>query len=223
MILRSDQPLTLIGGGAVSDAGFDAALAHAPRIVAADGGARHALARGQMPEAVIGDMDSIRAGEISALPADRLHRIDEQDSTDFDKVLRNVETPLFLGLGFLGARLDHELAVLNTLVRQPHKRGVLIGERDIALLLPPALRLDLAPGTRVSLFPFGPASGTSDGLRWPIGGIGFSPDGRVGTSNIADGAVYLAMTTAKMLLMLPTDCLGAMLDGLAEAPRWDSL
>jgi thiamine pyrophosphokinase len=88
-------------------------------------------------------------------------------------------------------------------------------------LCPPSLSLPLAEGCRISLFPMGAVEGASDGLRWPIGGMTFSPDGRVGTSNLAQGAVSLTMKAPKMLVMLPADTLGTVAGALRAAPaRW---
>jgi thiamine pyrophosphokinase len=55
--LASRQPVTLIGGAPVPRADLDAALALAPVLAAADGGADAALANGLVPQAVWGDFD----------------------------------------------------------------------------------------------------------------------------------------------------------------------
>ena len=223
MIVHNDAPVTLVGGGDLSDRDLAAAVRLAPSVVAADGGARACLARGIEPLAVIGDMDSIGAELRAALPAAALHEIAEQDSTDFDKALRNIAAPLVLGVGFLGDRLDHQLAALNTLVRHPGRACVLIGGGDLVFLCPPALRLPLDPGCRVSFFPMGAVEGTSDGLDWPVSGIGFAPDGRVGTSNRAQGEVFVSVTAPKMLMLLPDRTLETVVTALAARPvaGWD--
>ncbi|MEM6474451.1 MAG: thiamine diphosphokinase, partial [Planctomycetota bacterium] len=114
MIVNHTSPLTLIGGGAVTDRDMDRATKVGPTLVAADGGAIAAVARGLIPTAVIGDFDSIDETTIAALQEQTLHHFSDQDSTDFDKCLRNIDAPLILGIGFAGARLDHHLANLNT-------------------------------------------------------------------------------------------------------------
>ena len=80
-LFRSDRPVTLIGGGDVLAVDAAAAVALAPVVMAADGGADTALALGLMPDAVVGDFDSIGDAARAAIPAERLHRIAEQDST----------------------------------------------------------------------------------------------------------------------------------------------
>ncbi|NCU21110.1 thiamine pyrophosphokinase, partial [Candidatus Falkowbacteria bacterium] len=89
-IIKSNKGVTLIGGARVGASDLAQALALAPCLVAADGGADRALALGHMPEAVIGDFDSISPAARAAIAPERLHPIAEQDSTDFGKCLRHV-------------------------------------------------------------------------------------------------------------------------------------
>lgn len=188
--------------------------------VAADGGAASVLAAGRVPDAVIGDMDSLPAALRAQLPEAAVHPIAEQESTDFDKALRSIAAPLVLGHGFLGGRLDHQLAALTVLVRRAAQPCVLFGEEDLTCLCPPRLGLDLPRGTRLSLFPMGEVRGASEGLRYPIDGLDFAPGLRTGTSNEALGPVVLSITAPLMLLILPLACEAALLAGLARAPRW---
>jgi thiamine pyrophosphokinase len=191
-------------------------------LVAADGGAGHALAAGHQPEAVIGDMDSLLAADRALLDAGRIHQIAEQDSTDFEKCLTAIRAPVVLGLGFTGPRLDHQLAAYNALVRHHGSRCILVGADEVVMLAPPALRLDLTPGDTVSLFPMGAVEAKSEGLHWPVGGLSFAPDGRVGTSNRATGPIWLAVTAPKMLLFLPRHVLGQLVATLMDRPYgWD--
>jgi thiamine pyrophosphokinase len=119
VIVDSLENVTLIGGGAVDSAQLARALDLAPVLVAADGGADSALAAGHVPRAVIGDMDSLSAAARDTIPAARIHPVPEQDSTDFEKALSRIRAPLVLGLGFMGPRLDHMLAVYHGLLALP--------------------------------------------------------------------------------------------------------
>ncbi|TNF18749.1 MAG: thiamine diphosphokinase [Rhodobacteraceae bacterium] len=209
-IVSASDPILLAGGGEFRHADLIVARTWAKRAVAADGGAAVLLRHGVMPEAVIGDLDSLPDAVRAALPRGVLHRIEEQDSTDFDKCLRHISAPLILGLGFLGARVDHQLSVFNRLVARPDVRCILIGREDVVFHCPRALALTLAPGMRVSLFPMRPVTGQSTGLRWPIDGLAFVPGGRVGTSNEAvEAEVRLAMDGPGMLVILPRAALEA--------------
>ena len=213
IIVQSTAGVTLAGGGGFSLKLLEMALVVAPRLVAADGGADRLLRLGGEPEAVIGDFDSITA-EARRRLAGRLHPIAEQATTDFDKALRSIAAPFVLGIGFSGARLDHSLAVLNGLIRHPGQRCFILGGRDVAFLAPLRLTLRLPVGSRLSLFPMGVVQGESAGLRWPLQGIGFAPDGMIGTSNeVAAPEVTLQFSAARMLVILPRSALVAALDG----------
>ncbi len=215
VIVHSMDTVTLLGAGLATNAEISRCQALGSALVAADGGAAHCLAAGKMPDAVIGDMDSLDALASQGIAPERLHPILEQDTTDFDKALRNITAPLILGVGFCGARMDHQLACFNVLVRQPQKRCILLSDTDIVFLAPPNLKLDLQGGTRVSLFPMGLVEGVSDGLKWPIAGLNFTPDGFIGTSNEALGPVDISVTGPKLLVILPR----AELENVAQALR----
>lgn len=218
-IVSSVEPVVLLGGVQPRPKDLSDALSMGKTLVCADGGADHALAAGLQPAAVIGDMDSL-SGAARVAFAGVLHPIAEQDSTDFDKALRHIAAPLVLGVGFSGARLDHELGSMAVLARYPDRRCILIGPDTVVMLCPPHLRLDLATGTPVSLFPVADVGVRSTGLRWATDGLRFAPDGRIGTSNEATGPVTLEPDSAKMLLLLPRTALGALVAalGVCSAP-----
>ncbi|MDF0594683.1 thiamine diphosphokinase [Psychromarinibacter halotolerans] len=206
--VQSQVPVTLVGGAPLESARLQESLALAPCLVAADGGAARALQDGLQPEAVIGDMDSLDAGARARIDSARILEIAEQDTTDFDKCLAQISAPLVVAVGFTGARLDHELAVYNVLARRSPAEAVVFGTHDIAFHAPPTLRLDLPEDSRVSLFPMAAVTGRSRGLRWPIDGIDFAPDGRSGTSNaVSGGPVELEFDGPGMLVILPRTAL----------------
>lgn len=209
--LRYEQGVTLIGGGEVSQTDLALARKFAPGLVAADGGAVKALQFGAMPDAVIGDFDSLPAEIRAQLPPERLLQVTEQDSTDFEKCLTRIAAPFVVAVGFMGARQDHTLAVLATIARLRQHPTVLLGERDIIFAAPPELALDLGVGVRISLFPMGLAQGRSTGLHWPLDGISFSPEGQIATSNKTTGPIHI-QTNGAMLVILPKDCLAAVVD-----------
>lgn len=213
-VLRTTRAVTLIGGGAVAAEDAAQALARAPVVMAADGGAATALALGLMPEAVVGDMDSLPDAARAAIAPDRLHRIAEQLTTDFEKCLTRVAAPFVIGIGFAGDRSDHLLAALNVLVRVRVPPCLLLAGGDVIFAAPDRLALDLPPGTRLSLFPMGRVTGASRGLRWPLDGLALDPAGQVGTSNEATGPVALELT-GPCLVILPRAHLDAALAGLA--------
>ena len=201
---------------------IEQALTLAPVLVAADGGANAILNAGHMPHAVIGDFDSLEATARERIPPERLCHIPEQDSTDFEKALRNIEAPVVIGLGLLGARLDHQLAALNALHCRQDRSCVLVGSEEIVLHLPPELRLPTRAGETVSLFPLAPVSGQSTGLHWPINGLRFEPGGKSGTSNRATGRIEVRMETPGCIGIFPKRLLPDLVNALArpDAARW---
>ncbi len=193
-IVQSSGGITLVGGGPVSQGLFRKALEMAPLVVAADSGADRCMGFGVMPGAVIGDMDSIKAEAAAWVGPERMHRIAEQETTDFDKALRSVVAPFVLGVGFLGGLVDHELAVFSALV-QSGAACILLGPREVVFHVPPRFAVSMRAGDRFSLFPMAPVSGTSTGLDWPIDGLALTPAGRIGTSNrVSRGPVTLSLS-----------------------------
>jgi len=118
-----------------------------------------------------------------------------------------VQAPLVLGAGFLGRRLDHQLAVLNTLVTYQDRACVLFGEHEVVFHAPPKISLAIAPGDIVSLFPLARVTGRSNGLEWPIEDLILEPNGQVGTSNRALSEVELHMDGPGLLVMVPRNAL----------------
>jgi thiamine pyrophosphokinase len=219
VLVRSVQPVTLVGGGRLGPDDLDLATTIAPDIVAVDGGAGAVLDAALSPLAVIGDMDSLTPEARHAF-ADRLHPIAEQETTDFDKALHSTEAPLCVAIGFSGGRFDHELAVLNALLRHADRPCLVLGSESLTFLCPP--RLDIAPaaGSVFSLFPLVPVGIDSQGLLWPTAGLDFRPDGMIGTSNSVTGPVSLTADRPGMLVILPRDTLPQAVSAIRAAPRW---
>ena len=219
VIVQSQDAVTVVGGGPVPRRDLAFAMARAPVVVAADGGADRVLAAGVMPRAVIGDFDSLSDSARAAIAPERLFRIAEQETTDFDKALRSIDAPFVLALGVTGARVDHGLAVLNTLVRHQGCPCLVISGPDVVFHVPAAVTLRLKVDDRLSLFPFAPVTGVSRGLRWPIEGLRFAPGGVIGTSNaVSEGCVHLEFDQPGMLVILPRARLDAAISALV--PKW---
>ena len=212
--------VTLVGGGELRERDLDHALTLAPVLVAADGGANRLRALGHQPQSVLGDLDSLDPA-LRAELGNRVVHIPNQDSTDFDKCLARISAPLVIGLGFDGARLDHTLAAMTSLVWHGRARVVLLCAGDICFLAPPQITLTLQPGARVSLFPMAPVTGRSVGLHWPIDGLEFSPAATIGTSNRADQAqVSLSFDAPGMLVLLDRVYLEQVVNLLPDGPDW---
>ena len=212
--------VTLVGGGIFTHGDLKLSLDLAPVLVAADGGANALVASGNVPQHIIGDLDSLDPAIRSRL-SDRVLHIPEQDSTDFDKCLRSIRAPFILALGFDGARLDHTLAAMSSLVRHARTRVVMLAAKDICFLAPPQFSLSLPVGARVSLFPMSPVTGRSTGLHWPIERAQFATAAQIGTSNRADAdQIVLEFDQPGMLVLLDRTHLRATLSSLQAGPDW---
>ena len=218
IIVQSSRNVLLAGAGQASKGDLQLALEYASYLVAADGGAELLRNYGKTPRKVIGDLDSIDRASLDAIPENHRIHVREQETTDFEKCLQRIRAPLIVGVGFLGGRVDHELAVLNALARYPGGACVLIGAKDVVFHAPGRLMIDLPEGSRLSLFPLADIRGESAGLEWPIAGIEFAPGGFASISNrVERGPVKLAFDRPGMLVILPRSALGEAVRALLPA------
>ncbi|MEM7671467.1 MAG: thiamine pyrophosphokinase, partial [Pseudomonadota bacterium] len=144
----------------------------------------------------------------------------DQETTDFEKCLYTVSSPLYLAAGFTGRRTDHTLAAFHALLRHPGKSVVLIGEDDVIANVPAGheIRLDLAIGDRVSFVPLAPIRGThSAGLAWSINGLEMAMGTQIGTSNRVVGRdVRFSFDRPGALVLLERHALLPLVRALAD-------
>lgn len=211
--LQAAGPVLLVGGARIDEADYREARGFAEIVVAVDSGADALAKWGEVPDAVIGDMDSIRT---EPPETSEVIQLDEQDSTDLEKALREVSAPLYIGVGFLAGRLDHTLAAMHALVKYADKPVVLIGSEDVVFAAPTEWRATLAVGERISFYPARRVEAVgSKGLRWPIDGLLMEGGHQIGTSNetvSASVAAWFAESGA--VTILPRRWLAAVLDSL---------
>ena len=187
-LLSFDRPLAIVGGGTSDSALLRDLAARNVALVGADGGANVIGAAGLMPEAILGDLDSIldRSGWEERT---RVIHIPEQITTDFQKALYSTSAPVTLALGMTGKRLDHTLAALSALHEVAHRRRViLVDETDVALAVSGPFAFDAAPKERISVHPLVPiVFERTEGLFYPMNNLLLDPAGRLGTSNEGTG------------------------------------
>jgi thiamine pyrophosphokinase len=222
-IVDSLEPITLLGGGEVGADDLRLALQVAPVCVAADGGAVRAQEAGCTLAAVIGDMDSISEQALAQIPKQKIHLIEDQVTTDFDKALRSIAAPAVVAVGFTGGRIDHQLSAYHTLVARAEIPCVVLGENELVFHCPPDLTLPTREGEVVSLFPMAHVTGQSEGLIWQIDGLAFDPARFIGTSNRATGPMRLRMYQRGMLVIVPRRLIQPVVSQLAIAGRWPAL
>lgn len=184
--LRGPAPVLVVAAApGVSLEPWRDLLARSPLVVAADGGARLALAAGRRPDLVVGDGDSLvddgrqsDAGTVSPALATEIHPVDK-DETDLElALLRAAElspagAPIWV-LGAWGGRIDHSLANLCLLAHPSLAgRGLCLlhgGQRVWLLEGPSELRIEGRAGDTLSLIPLTGAVrvGRTEGLYWPL-------------------------------------------------------
>jgi thiamine pyrophosphokinase len=188
--------LVIVGGGTLDTALLRQLRADGAALVGADGGGDAIAEAGFVPEAIIGDMDSLDDPE-SWIDVTRLLRISEQETTDFEKALYSTTAPVTVALGMTGKRLDHTLAALSAVLRYaPDRRLMLVDEVDVAFAAVGPFTFTAAAGERVSIHPLAPISFLSSvGLKYSLNGLRLEPGGLIGTSNEGEGGTIEIVPT----------------------------
>ena len=149
-----------------------------------------------------------------------LHAIAEQDTTDLEKCLDSVEAPLFLGLGFLGGRIDHHLAAMNALVRHAGQADGPDRRRGPVLSLPAASSSSTLAAGHAGVAVSdgaGARAWSREGLRWSVDGLAMAPDGahRHLEHRARRARCGSASTRRGVLVILPVALLGEVVARLA--------
>ena len=177
-------PVLLVGGGTVAWDLFSPLSRQEYPVIAVDGGANPLMDKGIVPDLVIGDMDSVSSA--TAFPEDtEFIEISEQHTTDFEKSLYSVASPLFICFGFWGNRLDHSLAALHVLTKyRSLKSLIMVDDHDLLFIPQGQLNLNLPTQTRISVIPLTTVKfEVSSGLKYPLEGLTLENGAMVGVSN----------------------------------------
>ncbi|MBQ7650119.1 MAG: thiamine diphosphokinase [Victivallales bacterium] len=153
-----------------------AVLRNAERIVACDGAAIPLMAGGIMPDAVIGDLDSI-SGDLRQRLADRIVHVSEQDTNDLSKAFRfcisNGWRDIVI-LGATGKREDHTLGNISLLADFSEIApgiSMITDEGEFLALHGPAA-VKCAVGQQVSIFALDADTHIySTNLKYPLEGL----------------------------------------------------
>ncbi len=129
-------------------------------VICADGGYKHAVNLGIIPDLWLGDSDSLAVGEIEVNAKEIMHFPTRKDNTDTDLA---VEAALERGfreivlLGALGGRLDHEFShfcLLKKILMRGGK-GMLLDEKNEITMADKSFELYPNKKKYISFFPFG--------------------------------------------------------------------
>ncbi|MBX3015596.1 MAG: thiamine diphosphokinase [Caldilineaceae bacterium] len=181
--------------------------------VAADGGARHCLALGRRPNALVGDLDSVAPAVVTELAQAGViierHAI-TKDQTDLELALefalRQGATEILL-MGAIGDRLDQTLANLLILAQREWPAQLMLVEgNQLAQLVRPGqhLTLQAAPGDTVSILPLSDTvTGiTYTGMRYPLTNATLALGSTRGVSNeVATTPATVTIVSGRLLLI----------------------
>lgn len=187
-LLKFDRPLAIVGGGTVDAGLLHDLVARNVALIGADGGGNTIGAAGLVPEAILGDLDSLE-DRAAWEKRTRVIHIPEQITTDFQKALYSTSAPVTLALGMTGKRLDHTLAALAALLEvAQHRHVLLVDETDVALAISGPFSFEAAAKERISVHPLVPiVFERTQGLYYPMDDLLLDPAGRLGTSNQGTG------------------------------------
>jgi len=160
-------------------------------LVAADGGANHLARVGLLPQAVVGDLDSIRPGVRRWVGEDRVVARVDQNRTDLDKTLEYLFSELgarrVTVLAAIGGRVDHTIGNLGLLARLRLGANLLYRTADEVLLgLEGTAELTAVPGETWSFWTYDPAVLVDlEGVQWRVSGRALDAGGHPSISNVA--------------------------------------
>lgn len=162
-------------------------------ILAADGGTRHVLALGRMPDAVVGDLDSISSEErrkVEESGVEVLEYPQDKNETDLELAIEHAlsKNPAqIIIVAALGRRIDQTLGNLS-LLTDPRLQAVdtrLDDGVEEILLCRDQVRVKGRRGDLVSLIPWGSeVKGVfTENLKWPLAGESLFQNRTRGISN----------------------------------------
>jgi thiamine pyrophosphokinase len=179
-------------------------LARAAKVViAADGGARHAVALGLKVTEWVGDFDS-SDGIVLDAPRQTFPR--EKNSTDLELALTYAKVfgaKSATILGAFGGRFDHALAIA-LLAAKESKKGfgiALESGREAAWVLLDNHAIPLATGQTFSVLALEPTVLSLNGAQWNLERTSLEVGSGLGISNIAHGLVEVEVGAGCALLV----------------------
>ena len=163
-----------------------AALRGAERVICCDGAAEKlAAARFPPPAWIVGDLDSLPA-HLRSRHADRLVRVEEQDTNDLAKAFRFCVSQGWHKLAIAGAtglREDHTLGNLALLadfageLRAVSRNASVVMLTDTGMFTPVLASTQFCSfaGQQVSIFAMEPGTAVyAEGLKYPLDGVPFT-------------------------------------------------
>ena len=147
-------------------------LSKADVIVCCDGSAGSSVNAGFIPDAIVGDMDSL-SNDLVKRFADRIHADNNQETNDLTKAVLWCSQSGYNDIVIVGAtgkREDHTVGNISLLVEYCRYVNVrMVTDTGIFFPFSRSCKIDTYPGQQVSVFSINPETEiTSSGLRYPL-------------------------------------------------------
>ena len=177
-------------------------------LICADGGANSAFKLGLIPDAVIGDFDSVDKKILQFYKAySEIIKLKRQNDTDVEKCLKyciKKRITEVLLIGVTGDRLDHSFCNLGIALKYHDKMKIkIIHQKSILSAHSAAFEFETIKGETISLYGFDDRTKiTSSGLKFPLRNVALPFGKKESTSNIASGRlVKLKITGGKIFIV----------------------
>lgn len=183
-----------------------------PTVLAVDGGLLACRDAGVVPGILVGDLDSVSPSDIGSLPesVEIVRFPSDKDVSDLDLALEYV---LSAGGGRVvvtrasGGRLDHQLAVIGSVLRHPPIECSLVE----SALVGEVVRADVSSSVVIhgedaefSIVCVEPAVVTVEGARWPLSSVRIEPLSSLTLSNrVSGGSARVTVHEGAVLLLCP--------------------
>lgn len=176
--------------------------------VCADGGANTAKKLGIEPDIIIGDFDSVDEATLLAFSRSEKIKVDEQETTDFEKALDFLQKKHIKSVEVWGAasgdRVDHTIGNLSSLTQFGRNLTIhFYTNHSLTYLLPFDFEKRFPVGKTISLIPMPKAEFVATkGLKWALNSETLELGIRIGTLNkVTDELVRIYYQSGNLLLM----------------------
>lgn len=147
-------------------------LKNAKRIICCDGSTQNLILAGMLPEAIVGDMDSLN-DDLSTRFSDRTFRDDSQETNDLTKAVSWCSKMGYKDIVIVGAtgkREDHTIGNISLLAEYiKYLNVIMVTDTGILRSFLESSQILSFPGQQVSIFSIDPETEvTSHGLRYPL-------------------------------------------------------
>jgi len=166
-------------------------------LICADGGADSALKLGFIPDAIIGDFDSIKKKTLSFYkPYSEIIRLKRQNDTDIEKCLKYCIKKRITDViltGVTGDRLDHTFCNLGIVLKFYDKIKIkIIHEKSVLSAHSGKIELNTVRDEIISLYGFDAKTKIiSSGLKYQLKNVPLPFGAKESTSNNAKGSLVM--------------------------------